>query len=329
MSLKNISVKAYGSAGGSQKNSQNGKIATEEDLIAELKKMHAEYRQKELAERKEDAAAALPEEPDYEFKTYEGESEEEIKDRVSSEYKDKLETESKVAAEETKSKTDELEKKTESAYDDFGKKESEILESLENTKKSNENNMIKSGLSRSSIRELAGENAEKQAQAMISEAKADADAIASEYQTQIDGLNRELQAAIDDLNAEYVIKISTEIEDLISKRDKELKSIQEYNNKIEQQIADYKLEREKAIQEDVATRIDADYKQAEYEKRYGYVGEKADNYAERLNIAIDFYDTLDPQTAKDMVVSNPYLQTYLGYEYTNLLARYVKKAKNA
>ena len=138
-----------------------------------------------------------------------------------------------------------------------------------------------------------------------------------------------LQAAIDDLNAEYVIKISTEIEDLISKRDKELKSIQEYNNKIEQQIADYKLEREKAIQEDVATRIDADYKQAEYEKRYGYVGEKADNYAERLNIAIDFYDTLDPQTAKDMVVSNPYLQTYLGYEYTNLLARYVKKAKNA
>ena len=72
-----------------------------------------------------------------------------------------------------------------------------------------------------------------------------------------------MQAAIDDLNAEYVIKISTEIEDLISKRDKELKSIQEYNNKIEQQIADYKLEREKAIQEDVATRIDADYKQAE------------------------------------------------------------------
>ncbi len=326
MILKDIRVKSNASTGG---NASSKKIDTEDELVAELKRMHTAYRQKELAERKEDAAAALPEEPDYEFKTYEGESEDEIKNRVASEYNDKLAAEQKVAAAAAKSKTDELEKKTESTYEDFGKKEAEILRSLEEAKKNNENDMIKSGLSRSSIRELAGENAEKQAQAMISEAKADADGIAAKYQSQIDDLNGRLQAAIDDLNAEYVIKISSEIEDLIAKRDKELKSIQEYNNKIEKQIADYKLEREKAIQDDLTARMQADYQQAEYEKRYGYVGEKADDYAERLNIAIGFYDTLDPKTAKDMIVSNPYLQTYLGYEYTNLLSRYVKKAKNA
>lgn len=326
MNLKDIKVKANVSSGGTS--SQN-KISTEDDLIAELKRMHTAYRQKELSERKEDAASALPEEPDYEFKTYEGESEEEIKDRVTNEYNDKLESEQKVAAAATKSKTDELEKKAESAYDDFGKTEQEILESLESTKKSNENAMIKNGLSRSSIRELAGESAEKQAENMIAEAKADAENVAAKYRSQIDDLNGQLQAAIDDLNAEYVIKISSEIEDLISKRDKELKSIQEYNNTVEKQIADYKLEREKAIQDDLTARMQADYQQAEYEKRYGYVGEKADDYAERLNIAIGFYDTLDPGTAKDMIVSNPYLQTYLGYEYTNLLSRYVKKAKNS
>lgn len=320
-----ISMKAFTdtSAAGTKK------VKTEEDLIEALKQMHTDYRRKELAERKEEASQALPEEPDYEFKSYEGESEDEIKDRVSGEYNAKLESAKEQAVADTKSKTDELENKVSTAYDDYGKTEEEILRSLEKSKKQNENKMIESGLSRSSIKNLVGESAVRQADMMISEAKADADAVAKKYQTEIDGLNSELQAAIDDLNAEYVIRISSEIEDLISKRDKEIKSIQEYNNKINKQIADYKLEREKAIQEDVAARTEADYKQAEYEKKYGYVGEKADNYAERLNMAISFYDQLDPATAKNMVANNQYLATYLGYEYMNLLARYVKKAKDA
>lgn len=321
---KLITRTTYGGNSGSTK-----KITTEEQLINTLKQMHSDYRQKELEERKEEASAALPEEPDYEFKSYEGENEEEIKNRVESEYGAKLESEKALETEKTKTKTDELAGKVETTYQDFGKTEEEILASLEKSKKQNENKMIESGLSRSSIKELIGESAQQQADMMIAEAKADADNVAKKYQTQIDGLNRELQAAIDDLNAEYVIKISTEIEELITKRDKEIKAIQEYNNKIEQQIVEYQLAREKAIQEDVATRIEADYQQAEYEKKYGYVGEKADNYAQRLNIAIDFYDGFDPETAKSMVQQNQYLKTYLGYEYTNLLARYVKAAKDA
>lgn len=305
------------------------RITTEEQLINALKQMHSDYRQKELEERKAEASAALPEEPDYEFKSYEGESEDEIRSRVENEYGAKLESEKALETEKTKSKTDELAGKVETAYDDYGKTEEEILASLEKSKKQNENKMIESGLSRSSIKELVGESAQQQADMMIAEAKTDAENVAKKYQLQIEGLNSQLQAAIDDLNAEYVIKISTEIEELINKRDKEIKAIQEYNNRIEKQISDYKLAREKAIQQDVATRIDADYKQAEYEKKYGYVGEKADNYAQRLNIAIDFYDGFDPATAKSMVQENQYLKTYLGYEYTNLLARYVKAAKDA
>ena len=305
------------------------KVSTEDELIEKLKQMHSDYRQKELAERKEDAASALPEEPDYTFKTYEGESEDEIRNRVTGEYTDKLESEKQTETQKTRSKTDELSAKAESVYEDYDKTEQEILASLEKSRKQNENKMIESGLSRSSISNLIGESAQQQADMMISEAKADADSVAKKYQIQIDGLNRELEAAINDLNAEYVIRISSEIEDLISKRDKEMKSIEEYNNKIEKQIANYKLEREKAIQDDMRKRTEADAQQAEYEKRYGYVGEKADNYAQRLDLAVDFYDGFDPETAKSMVQNNHYLQTYLGYEYTNLLARYVKLAKDA
>lgn len=308
---------------------KTGGIKTEEELIAKLKQMHSDYRQKELAERKESAEAALPEEIEYEYKQYQGESEDEIKNRVTSEYTGKLESEKQLVSADTKAKTDELAKKAETAYYDYDKTESEILASLEKNKKANENKIIESGLSRSSIKNLIGESARQQADMMIAEAKADADNVAKKYQIQIDGLNEELQAAIDDLNAEYVIKISTEIEDLISKRDKEIKSIQEYNNKIDKQLADYKLEREKAIQEDVKRQTEADLQQAENERKYGYTGEKADNYAERLNIAVAFYDGFDPATAKEMVLNNHYLQTYLGFEYSNLLARYVKLAKDS
>lgn len=304
-------------------------ISGEEELIEKLKEMHTEYRRKELAERKEEAAAALPEEPEYEYKTYEGESEDEIKQRVESEYSEKLNTEKQALETQAKNKAEELANKVDSTYYDLDKAQEEILASLEKSKKQNENKIIENGLSRSSIKNLIGESAQQQADMMLAEAKADADIVAQKYQTQIDGLNNELQAAIDDLNAEYVIKISTEIEDLIAKRDKELKSIQEYNNKINQQLADYRLEREKAIQEDVAARMEADAKQAEYESKYGYSGEKEDNYSERLALAISFYDTLDPETARQMVASNHYLQTYLGLKYNNLLSRYVKRAKDA
>ena len=314
---------------GTEFRKEPAKIETEEDLVAKLKEMHTAYRQKELEQRKQAAEDALPEEIEYEYKTYEGKSEDEIRNRVTAENTGKLEGEKKVLEADTASKTAELSNKTEQAYDDYEKTEKEILASLEKTKKQNEDKIVENGLSRSSISMLIGEDVDAQAKSMIAEAKADADAVAKKYQTQIDGLNNELQAAIDDLNAEYVVKISTEIEDLISKRDKEIKSIQEYNNKIEKQLADYKLEREKAIQDDVKRQMEADYQQAEYEKLYGYIGEKADDYSERLNLAIDFYDTLDPATAREMVYNNQYLQAYLGYEYMNLLARYVKASSGA
>ena len=143
--------------------SDSTRITTEEQLINVLKQMHSDYRQKELEERKAEASAALPEEPDYEFKTYEGESEDEIRNRVQNEYGAKLESEKSLQTEKTKTKTDELAGKVESAYDDYGKTEDEILASLEKNKKQNENKMIESGLSRSSIKELVGESAQQQA----------------------------------------------------------------------------------------------------------------------------------------------------------------------
>lgn len=329
MSVKNLYAASLRSESGSKAGGNASGVKTEEELIEKLKQMHTDFRRKELEERKQAAEDALPEEPDYVYKTYEGESEDEIRERVQNEYEGKLNGETGVLEQETKSKTDELDNKIEDAYRDYETKEAEIMKSLEDSKKQNEDLISRSGLSKSSIRGLIDESAVAQAEAAAKQAKADADSVAKKYQVQIDGLNNELQAAIDDLNAEYVIKISSEIEDLITKRDKEIKSIQEYNNKIDKQVAEYKLEREKAIQDDLKRQMEADYQQAEYERKYGYLGEKADDYAERLNIAVSFYDTLDPATAKDMILNNHYLQTYLGFEYNTLLAKFTKKAKDA
>lgn len=295
-------------------------IQTEQQLIDYLKNMHTEFRQQEEEAKKESAESALPEAPDYEYKTYEGKSEQEIKDDVNSVYNQKLESETEVLKQDAKSDTDEIVQKQNQQYYDYEKKKQEIENSLQQSQKQNDIKMLENGLSRSSIQQMANVNAEKNAQSMVEQAKADADSVVAKYQSQIDNLNKQLETAINDLNAEYVIKISTEIEDLISQRDKEIKDIQEYNNKIDEQIADYKLKREELIQEDLIKQMEADQMQQSYESQYGYVGEKADNYKERLNVALDFYKRFDPDTAKQMILNNHYLEAYLGYEYNNLIA---------
>lgn len=295
-------------------------IQSEQQLIDHLKNMHDDFRQKEEEAKKEAAESALPEAPDYEHKTYEGKSEQEIKDDVNYIYNQKLESETEELKQDAKSDTDEIVQKQNQEYYDYEKKKQDIENSLKQTQKENDQKMLENGLSRSSIQQMANDSAEKQAQSLIGQAKADADSVVAKYQSQIDNLNKQLETAINDLNAEYVIKISTEIEDLIAQRDKEIKDIQEYNNKIDKQIADYKLKREELIQEDLIKQMEADQMQQSYESQYGYVGEKADNYKERLNIALDFYKKFDTDTAKQMILNNHYLEAYLGYEYNNLIA---------
>lgn len=307
------------SARPTQEELEADKMKTEQDLIDALKKMNDDYAKKEQEERKQSAEDALPEMPDTKHKTYEGDSEEEIIEKTNTKYEAEKEGKEQVLKEDTAAKTDSLENKKTENYEDFEKKKQEIQSSLENSLSENKDNMLRNGLSRSSIEKLAGDKAIKQADEMIASAKAEADAVARKYDVEIEGLNKELEAAIADMNAEYFVKISSEIDDLIAKRDKEINSITEYNNKIEEAIAQYKLKREQAIQDDIKNTIQNDAARAEYESKYGYQGEKAQNYKQRLNLAVAFYNSFDPETAKQMILNNHYLKSYLGYEYNNLL----------
>ena len=60
--------------------------------------------------------------------------------------------------------------------------------------------------------------------------------------------------------------------------------------------------------------------QQEYESKYGYSGEKLENYSERYRIAYDFYSALSPDVAVDALKASPNMKYYLGNLYDKLLS---------
>ena len=67
--------------------------------------------------------------------------------------------------------------------------------------------------------------------------------------------------------------------------------------------------------------------QQEYESKYGYSGEKLENYSERYRIAYDFYSALSPDIAVDALKASPSMKYYLGNMYDRLLSSLQSKKK--
>ena len=57
-----------------------------------------------------------------------------------------------------------------------------------------------------------------------------------------------------------------------------------------------------------------------YEKANGYTGEKARNFAERYNVALGFYTSLDPDVAVKALEASGTMKGYLGNNYEKLLS---------
>ncbi|UKI47685.1 MAG: hypothetical protein L6V82_07430 [Clostridiales bacterium] len=57
-----------------------------------------------------------------------------------------------------------------------------------------------------------------------------------------------------------------------------------------------------------------------YEKANGYTGEKARNFAERYNVALSFYTSLDPDVAVKALEASGTMKGYLGNNYEKLLS---------
>ena len=169
-----------------------------------------------------------------------------------------------------------LDDRADDAREDLDARYRELGELYEELRKQTDNDAIRRGVARGSIRSSA--------QQALSEEKAGAErASRAEYEgemadisAELDALRREQDAAFEELDLKYA-----------AEREKE------------------RLEREE--------------QQRREEAEFGYRGAKQENYAERYNIALDFYTSLSPDIAADALAASPSMKYYLGNYYDKLL----------
>ena len=106
--------------------------------------------------------------------------------------------------------------------------------------------------------------------------------------------------------------------------DKQLADQNQKNAALEKKETDENLKLEKEKQKYVENykankRLEKQQQDA-YEKANGYTGEKARNFAERYNVALGFYTSLDPDVAVKALEASGTMKGYLGNNYEKLLS---------
>lgn len=136
-------------------------------------------------------------------------------------------------------------------------------------------------------------------------------------------LETDRQKALNDLDLQKAVTISETIGTLTAKRDKTVAEETAKNNAVEKQETELNAkllkEKEKYINDYFNEKTKRAEQQAEYEKTNGYSGEKQYNYAERYNIALQFYLSLDPDIAPKALEASGNMKYYLGNYYGKLM----------
>ncbi|MDE7216049.1 MAG: hypothetical protein K2O08_04505 [Clostridia bacterium] len=301
-------------------------VEDEKSLNDKLKEIADSYKpQYNPGEGYEDLSDLLPEKIEYEYREYEGDDEEGIKNNTSQKYKDILESESKIVSDKYDTKVGEVENKKQSASAESAVKASELQEKYEEIEKAIINSLIAKGLYNSSIKGAQKQASEESKLGELEGLKSDLDKKLGDYDAQIEKLKGEENVALEKLDLSYAQKVQNEIQSLLEKRDKEMKSIDDYNNKLKEKELKYIEDRAKAIEEQLSQRLKDEQYLKYLENKNGYAGEKAENYAQRYNIAFDFYDSMPKSVALKMINENKDLQGYLGNYFGRLVNAIAKK----
>jgi len=278
----------------------NDALRRESEITGKLKSLEDEYKKNN------------PDAPDPDFDeifkpvkydrvNYDVQSDEDIEaaanEKAESNYKSSLEKIDKQAYDDLVK----LNKEREKAKETHKKTLSEIESLFDAFRENSKNKAVKQGIARGSILESAINEYGEAASAGV--AKADdilSDALMS-FEEKSDALNKQRDEALSNLDLKKAVEITETINKLKDSRDKKLAEQNQKNAAIEKKETDENLKLEKEKQKYVENykankRLEKQQQDA-YEKANGYTGEKAKNYAERYNVALGFYTSLDPDVA--------------------------------
>ena len=186
------------------------------------------------------------------------------------------------------------------------------------------NDSIRRGMARSSVATNRIDALDKQHLSSATEAEKSYIGAVAQIDSEISKLQRDRDDALDQLDLKSAQDLEESIAKLKSERDDKVKEYEEYNNEIRKKNASFQSDRQKKIDDYVADlekkKQEKEKEQQEYESKYGYSGEKLENYSERYRIAYDFYSALSPDVAVDALKASPNMKYYLGNLYDKLLS---------
>lgn len=306
-------------------------LRAEKEVTAKLEELDREYRDSLPVEEEPDLDALFPVDSGYEKVDYTPATDEELVHLAESEINSKksgdildLDSAYRKAVDAVGEKTETAEKKRTDTLNDL----TAVYEQL---RKDAENKATERGLARSSILSSAvGDLADAEASDTAATEKEYAEQIAS-LDAELVRLSSERESALGQMELEYAAELEGRIAELKAERDAEAKKYAEYNNKIAEKDREYALEREENIadylEEKEKERQEKEEELREQEAKYGYTGEKQQNYAKRYDIAYEFYSSLSPDIAAAALEASPNMRYYLGNYYDKLLDTLSEKGK--
>jgi hypothetical protein len=307
-------------------------VKKEASLVEELKKLEKEY-ERTTTKPTVSADGKFPDKITLERVSYDAPTDSEIKSIAEAELANFVKSGAKKVDAETFDKAVKLNQKAVAAEKNKKATLAEIDELFKSLKASASVDAVKRGVGRSSIiteqlkdYDLAGANSkldvEKQYKATV-----------EDINLSLEELEAERENALEELNISYATKVTEKIVELKNQRDKLQNSAIEQNNKIaaDEEKLNKELRREK--DEYVAAeeaKIEAAEQLAKAEEiKNGYSGDKQKNYADRYNLALEFYLSLEPDVALKALSASSNMEYYLGQYYDKLYAVLERRASKS
>lgn len=235
---------------------------------------------------------------------------EKIEEETTREESVKTEREKDNLKGEVELKTDAKKQEIEMAKEKAEKNRENVKEIYDEYKVSVESDAIKRGLARSSVALLSIEGVEASRAKELVKIADNLSSTISGLEDDILKLQQGLQSSLDKLDIELAENINSEIASKIEKLEKKRDEAIEFNNKVNEMEAEYQLKRIDKIDE--ATKLEE-----ELAKKYQGAAEQ-DKREKKIQLALDYFSSMDKTTALGVIISSPELAKVLGDSYYDL-----------
>lgn len=299
-------------------------LEAEKGLAEQLAELDRQYRESLPEEPQYNLDELFPEDLGLEKVDYTPETDEEIRKRAEAGVNYEKSEERKSLDDAFAASSAALDDRSEEAKKTLGESFAELDELYSELRRQTENDALYRGLGRSSIKTSALDALESDRAGAKNASKADYETEMAEVGAELAALRQEQDAAYEQLDLKYAAELEERIAALTEERDATAKKYAEYNNEVTEKEHEYALQREEDIADFLADRekerLDREEEQREQEAKYGYTGEKQQNYAQRYNLAYEFYSSLSPDIAADALAASPNMRYFLGNYYDKLMS---------